>query len=142
MADLERVMVILGMQEEDKAPEQRRTLQQFKNDPVILSFALAPEQDAELAPSQQPAVRQRGKSLLGGVGGNRLVEGLPKNVHLLTLMALKDGDVLLRLAHLYQVSPSVLLFRMVSTLFSSCMWLFGFHSVLLHAALDSFSRPH
>ena len=93
----------MGMQEEDEAPQARRTLQQFVNDPVILSFALAPQPDAAAGPRQQTATSLQGRSLLRGGSGNKLGEGLPSNVHLLTLMALEHGDVLLRLAHLYQV---------------------------------------
>ena len=111
----------MGMQEEDEAPQARRTLQQFVNDPVILSFALAPQPDAETGPRQQPATSSQGRSLLRGGSGNGLGEGLPPNVHLLTLMALEHGDVLLRLAHLYQVGFGHLPDALWCHLWASCL---------------------
>ena len=79
------------MQGPDSAAEARRTLQQRVNDPLVAAFAAAPGGQAGLAALRAP------RSALADPAG------LPKNVHLLTLAAMPENRVLLRLAHLYQV---------------------------------------
>ena len=72
----------------------RRTFQQRLNDPPILSFGPLPGQGRA-----QP-LQGRGLAL----HFSAVQDALPFNVHLLTLKALPESSVLLRLAHLYQVS--------------------------------------
>ena len=73
------------------AAEYRRTLQQQVNDPVVLLFGRASTSSDQALQQGQASFLQRS-------------EGLPGNVHLLTLKDNGDGQILLRLAHLYQVS--------------------------------------
>ena len=79
----------------------RRTFQQRLNDPVILSFAALPNQA-----SRQAGEEEAGQGLV--LQYSAVKAALPLNVHLLTLKALPEGSLLLRLAHLYQVSSSCL----------------------------------
>ena len=72
----------------------RRTFQQRLNDPPILSFGPLPGQG-----KAQP-LQGRGLAL----HFSAVKAALPFNVHLVTLKALPEDSVLLRLAHLYQVS--------------------------------------
>ena len=81
------------------AAEYRRTLQQRVNDPVILLFGRADNSSSQALQQGQTSFLQH-------------PQGLPGNVHLLTLKDNGDGQILLRLAHLYQVclpAPSLLL---------------------------------
>lgn len=103
---------------ENAAQPQRRTLQQHLNDPVILSFAPLPNQELRptslmpehSSPEQHTTVHTVGVELPDQtrVGqGLRLQysavkAALPPNVQLITLKAMPEGSVLLRLAHLYQ----------------------------------------
>lgn len=89
------------MQDLGTAAEVRRTFQQRLNDPLILSFAALPNQA-----SHQPDEEAAGQGLV--LQYSAVKAALPLNVHLLTLKALPEGSVLLRLAHLYQVSSPCL----------------------------------
>ena len=89
------------MQGSKSAAEYRRTLQQRVNDPVILLFGRAETGSGQGLQQGQTSFLQHS-------------QGLPGNVHLLTLKDNGVGQVLLRLAHLYQVclpAPSLLLFH-------------------------------
>ena len=95
---------MLFLQDQKRAALVRRTFQQRLNDPPILSFGPLPKQAA-------------GGPLHGSglaLQSSALRAALPLNVHLLTLKALPHNSVLLRLAHLYQVSS--LLWAMQATL--------------------------
>ena len=116
---IERRVCCLALQAEEKAPQVRRTLQQYVNDPVILSFTLAPEDDSPAHSSQQPPASLAGRSLLGSWGGSTDGGVLPPNLHLLTLMGVEGGDILLRLAHLYQVQTRLMEYKLLSPLESS-----------------------
>lgn len=82
------------MQDADSAALTRRTFQQRLNDPPVLSFG--------------PLPKQAGGGPLHASGlalhFSALRTALPFNLHLLTLKALPRDRVLLRLAHLYQVT--------------------------------------
>lgn len=85
-------MILCLMQGSASAATYRRTLQQRVNDPLVALFGLASE--------------GAGRAILGSSGQRSFLQdtqGLPLNVHLLTLKDNGDGKVLLRLAHLYQV---------------------------------------
>ena len=69
-------------------------MQQRVGSPLVLAFSPIPEVETTVAASR-PAARP--VSMMANE------EGLPKNVHLLTLALLPESRVLLRLAHLYQV---------------------------------------
>ena len=79
-----------ALQGSKSAAEYRRTLQQRVNDPVILLFGRAGNSSGQ-------GLQQGQTSFL------KHPQGLPGNVHLLTLKDNGDGQILLRLAHLYQV---------------------------------------
>ena len=80
------------MQDTQSGAAYRRMLQQRVNDPPILSFgSLPPPKDAA------SPIRLAFSALAEP-------KGLPPNVQLLTLKDLGDGEVLLRLAHIFQVS--------------------------------------
>ena len=81
------------VQGSESAAAYRRTLQQRVNDPLVPLFGRAAERPdrAALGSSGQRSFLQDPK-------------GLPPNVHLLTLKDNGDGKVLVRLAHLYQVT--------------------------------------
>lgn len=81
-----------GAQEPSKAAPQRRRLQQLLNDPVLLAFGPA-------------AASVDGGAATRRFSGLQNASSLPHNVHLLTTLALEDGSLLLRLAHLFQVHP-------------------------------------
>lgn len=83
------------LQDPSSAALIRRTFQQRMNDPPILSFGALPKQ---ARPGQ---LQDSGLALRFSA----VSTALPLNVHLLTLKALPQDSVLLRLAHLYQVSP-------------------------------------
>lgn len=78
-----------------RAVAQRRILQQQLNDPVLLAFGPVPA-DPPSAPKD--AVNGRFSALEG------YNASLPHNVQLLTTKVLDDGQLLLRLAHLFQVA--------------------------------------
>ena len=82
------------MQVPDKAAAQRRKLQQLINDPVLLAFGPVPLLGG---PDAAPALNGRFSAL------HKSQKSLPDNVHLLTTLLLEEGQVLLRLAHLFQV---------------------------------------
>ncbi|KAL3162416.1 hypothetical protein ABBQ32_010087 [Trebouxia sp. C0010 RCD-2024] len=82
----------LTLQDRKSAALVRRTFQQRLNDPPILSFGPLPKQAGGL-------LHESGLALQFSA----LRAALPFNVHLLTLKALPNNSVLLRLAHLYQV---------------------------------------
>ena len=87
-----------GLQGSKSAAEYRRTLQQRVNDPVILLFGRAGDSSGQALQQGQTSFLQH-------------PQGLPGNVHLLTLKDNGDGQILLRLAHLYQAclpTPSLL----------------------------------
>lgn len=77
-----------------EATRQRRLLQQQVNDPVLLAFGPVPS-GWNVSPNE--AINSRFSALEGKNGS------LPDNVHLLTTQVLKDGRLLLRVAHLFQV---------------------------------------
>lgn len=81
------------LQDPSSAALIRRTFQQQMNDPPILSFG----------PKQARAGQLQDSGL--ALQFSAVSTALPLNVHLLTLKALPQDSVLLRLAHLYQVSP-------------------------------------
>ncbi|KAL3141201.1 hypothetical protein ABBQ38_003541 [Trebouxia sp. C0009 RCD-2024] len=83
----------LTLQDPKSAALVRRTFQQRLNDPPILSFGPLPKQAAG------GLLHESGLALQFSA----LRAALPFNVHLLTLKALPNNSVLLRLAHLYQV---------------------------------------
>ncbi|KAA6428404.1 MAG: Lysosomal alpha-mannosidase [Trebouxia sp. A1-2] len=83
----------LTLQDPSSAALIRRTFQQRMNDPPILSFGALPKQ---ARPGQ---LQDSGLALRFSA----VSTALPLNVHLLTLKALPQDSVLLRLAHLYQV---------------------------------------
>lgn len=83
-----------SLQDPKSAALVRRTFQQRLNDPPILSFGPLPKQAAG------GLLHESGLALQFSA----LRAALPFNVHLLTLKALPNNSVLLRLAHLYQVS--------------------------------------
>ena len=85
------------VQDAESAALVRRTFQQRLNDPPILSFGLLPKQ------AEGGRLHDSGMAL----HFSALKAALPFNVHLLTLKALPKNAVLLRLAHLYQVSCCV-----------------------------------
>ena len=93
--------VLCLMQGSDRAASYRRTLQQRVNDPLVALFGLAGEgaNQAPLGSFGQTLGSFRQRSFLQDP------QGLPLNVHLLTLKDNGEGKVLLRLAHLYQVCP-------------------------------------
>ena len=83
-----------SVQTPDKAAAQRRFLQQQLNDPVLLAFGPVPSANEA--------------TISNAVNGRFTVledsdASLPDNVHLLTTKVLEDGDILLRVAHLFQV---------------------------------------
>lgn len=86
--------MLFAFQDPDSAALIRRTFQQRLNDPPILSFG--------------PLPKQAGGGHLHKSGlelhFSALRAALPLNLHLLTLKALPKDSVLLRLAHLYQVT--------------------------------------
>ena len=84
-----------AVQGSKSAAEYRRTLQQRVNDPVILLFGRAGNGAGQALQQGQASFLQH-------------PQGLPGNVHLLTLKDNGDGQILLRLAHLYQVCCSLL----------------------------------
>ena len=84
------------LQDLSSAALVRRTFQQRLNDPPILSFGALPKQ----ARTEQ----LQGSGL--ALHFSAVSQALPLNVHLVTLKALPQDSVLLRLAHLYQVSPT------------------------------------
>ena len=67
-------------------------MQQRVDSPLVLAFAQLPS-----GATTRSVAATKPLSLM------KNAEGLPKNVHLLTLALLDKGKVLLRLAHLYQV---------------------------------------
>lgn len=83
----------LTLQDPSSAALIRRTFQQRMNDPPILSFGALPKQ------ARAGQLQDSGLSL----HFSAVSTALPLNVHLLTLKALPQDSVLLRLAHLYQV---------------------------------------
>ena len=83
------------VQDPSSAALIRRTFQQRVNDPPILSFGALPKQ------ARAGQLQDSGLSL----HFSAVSTALPLNVHLLTLKALPQDSVLLRLAHLYQVRP-------------------------------------
>eukprot|EP00884_Botryococcus_braunii_P017895 jgi/Botrbrau1/478/Bobra.110_2s0115.1 len=86
---------LLSLQATASGPKHRRRLQQLANDPLVLSFGSIPQdavQDPPRGQAWQPAMSALQDS-----------NGLPENLHLLTLKDEGDGGVLLRLAHLFQV---------------------------------------
>ncbi len=83
------------LQDPSSAALIRRTFQQQMNDPPILSFGALPKQ------ARAGQLQDSGLALQFSA----VSTALPLNVHLLTLKALPQDSVLLRLAHLYQVSP-------------------------------------
>lgn len=87
-------MLLLVFQDPDSAALVRRTLQQRLTDPPILSFGPLPKQAGE------GHLHESGLALRFSA----LKTALPFNLHLLTLKALPKDSVLLRLAHLYQVT--------------------------------------
>ena len=90
--------VLWCVQDSESAALIRRTFQQRLNDPPVLSFGALPK--------QARAGRLQGSGL--ALYFSAVSEALPFNVHLMTLKAVPQGSVLLRLAHLYQVShPSL-----------------------------------
>lgn len=99
------------MQDLETAAQVRRTFQQRLNDPVILSFAPLPDQDTRhTAALPHPAAADQVAGGLPEQAEAGLVlqwsavkAALPLNVQLITLKAMPEGSVLLRLAHLYQV---------------------------------------
>lgn len=86
--------MLLAMQDPGSAALIRRTFQQRLNDPPVLSFGPLPKQAAG------GHLHETGLALRFSA----LRNALPLNVHLLTLKALPKDRVLLRLAHLYQVT--------------------------------------
>lgn len=111
------------MQDPASAAQARRTFQQRLNDPVILSFGPLPNQDLlqtaslpkqtsaqhqphglpdEAAELGLPDEAQAGQGLV--LRYSAVKAALPLNVQLITLKAMPEGAVLLRLAHLYQAS--------------------------------------
>lgn len=87
-------VTILTVQDADSAALTRRTFQQRLNDPPVLSFGPLPKQAAG------GPLHKSGLAL----HFSALRTALPFNLHLLTLKALPKDRVLLRLAHLYQVT--------------------------------------
>jgi len=83
------------LQDPSSAALIRRTFQQRLNDPPILSFGALPKQ------ARAGQLQDSGLALQFSA----VSTALPLNVHLLTLKALPQDSVLLRLAHLYQVRP-------------------------------------
>ena len=83
------------LQDPSSAALIRRTFQQRLNDPPVLSFGALP--------NQAGAGQLQGSGL--ALHFSAMANALPFNVHLLTLKALPQSSVLLRLAHLYQVKP-------------------------------------
>ncbi|DBB01101.1 hypothetical protein WJX77_006941 [Trebouxia sp. C0004] len=83
----------LTLQDPSSAALIRRTFQQRMNDPPILSFGALPRQ------ARAGQLQESGLALYFSA----VSSVLPLNVHLLTLKALPQDSVLLRLAHLYQV---------------------------------------
>ena len=86
--------MLLPMQDPGSAALIRRTFQQRLNDPPVLSFGPLPKQ------AGGGQLHETGLALRFSA----LRDALPFNVHLLTLKALPKDCVLLRLAHLYQVT--------------------------------------
>ncbi len=115
------------LQDAQDGAAARRELQQRANDPPILAFGRLP--DSRAAPPAAAAAQRPGRAAGGralrdagarGPGSDPPVPidvpghtfmadrgGLPRNVALTTLKAERDGAVLLRLAHLFQVRRAV-----------------------------------
>ena len=92
------------------------------NDPVILLFGRTENGSGQALQQGQTSFLQHS-------------QGLPGNVHLLTLKDNGDGQILLRLAHLYQVclaAPSLLLFHASSKLN-------GPHNAAMQSSVQSLS---
>lgn len=85
---------LAALQGDAEAPALRRTLQQRLNDPPLLAWGEAS------APGGASPIATSWSSIVNA--------SLPLNVHLLTLKAQDDGTLLLRLAHLYQVTALLL----------------------------------
>lgn len=89
------------LQDTYSAATSRRALQQRVNDPLVLTFASAEgitsSADSSAAVQKLPGdLKMSWSAMKGG-------QSLPPNVHLLTLKDLGDAQVMIRLAHLFQV---------------------------------------
>ena len=87
--------VTVSLQGPAAAAAQRRRLQQELNDPVLVAFGPVPTVSKEI-PSNK--INGRFTALAGSEAS------LPRNVHIVTVQVLEDGQLLLRLAHLFQAS--------------------------------------
>lgn len=88
------ISTFMIVQDADSAALTKRTFQQRLNDPPVLSFGALPRQ------AGGGPLHERGLAL----HFSAVKSALPFNLHLLTLKALPKDRILLRLAHLYQVT--------------------------------------